>query len=181
MGIQRLQAQCGVCPLKAHRAVLTLEIPFTGVTHTTQSHSTALGEIHWTETLPRHHLQKCRELWENTELIEQQQYKACPHPLQPIPMGSFSVQPRYSTEDREAPAGAAFQVSSLQFYTHIHAMAPPEAVFAQPSVFPLAYRVAAWDVVSHRNNGIKGAWQYVQLTYTGIQILMNIVTVQSPQ
>lgn len=43
----------------------------------------------------------------------------------------------YSTEDREAPAGAAraFQGSSLQFYTHIHAMAPHEAVFAQPSGF----------------------------------------------
>lgn len=47
-------------------------------------------------------------LGECSELPEQQEYKACPHPLHPILVGFSSVHPMDSTEDRKAPAEAAW-------------------------------------------------------------------------
>lgn len=172
MGIQRIQAQCGVCPLKGLQghAYIRNNTFFAGGIHTTESHSAALEETHHAQTPPCHHLQKQDHLPKDAELL-QQQNTACPCSLRsstdPGPtVGFFSVRPTHSAEARAVPAGAVCEPSSgaLPSFTLTSMQRLHVKAFSlhKPVIFLLAYRIAACNIINHRNNSIRGACKYVQ-------------------
>lgn len=80
----------------------------------------------------------------------------------PVPILCTQSHTMHSAEDREAPGGAAFQGAHSSFTLTAMQWLHTGQFLQNPVIFLLAYRIAAWNVDSHRNNSIKAAWEFAQ-------------------
>lgn len=64
-------------------------------------------------------------------------------------------------QEQPEPSRRAHSSFALTFLQWLHT----RQFSHNPVIFPLAYKIAAWNVVSHRTKGIKGPWEYVQAEF----------------
>lgn len=151
MGIQRIQAQCGVCPLKGLQgcAYIRNTFFFEGGIHTTEGHSAALEEMHHVQILPGHHLRKGDELRKDAEILQQQKCKA----MAPLPAQPCRAQTPCAAWVSAGPSGAACGPS------HPRKGSKQRQLSAQNSDFSVGLQdCSTSDHKSHSSNGTHGAY-----------------------